>query len=70
MADVPLIDYALRSLRECGVDTVVLAVNYLADMIMGYLGRECVSWLNVRDRRLGGKLNFLFEETCIFDHFS
>jgi len=27
LADVPLIDYALRGLRECGVDTVVMAVN-------------------------------------------
>ena len=35
MADVPLIDYTLRGLRECGFDTVVMAVNNLADMIMG-----------------------------------
>jgi hypothetical protein len=40
LADVPLIDYALRGLGECGVDTVVMAVNNLADMIMGYLGGE------------------------------
>ena len=38
LANVPLIDYTLRGLRDGGVDTVVLAVNYLADMIMGYLG--------------------------------
>ena len=40
MADVPFIDYALRSLRDGGVDAVVLAVNNLAEVIMGYLGGE------------------------------
>jgi len=38
LADVPLIDYALRGLRGGGFDTVVMAVNNLADVIMGYLG--------------------------------
>jgi len=37
LADVPLIDYTLRGLRECGVDTVVMAVNNLADIIVDYL---------------------------------
>ena len=37
LADVPLIDYALRGLREWGVDAVVMAVNNLAEVIMGYL---------------------------------
>ncbi len=45
LADVPLIGYALRGLRECGVDTVVMAVNNLADMIMGYLGRESLAMI-------------------------
>jgi len=40
LANVPLIDYTLRCLRACGVDTVVMAVNNLADVIMGYLGCE------------------------------
>jgi len=43
LADVPLIDYTLRGLRDGGVDTVVLAVNNLADVIMGYLGRESLA---------------------------
>jgi len=42
---VPLIDYALRGLRECGVDTVVMALNKLADMIRGYLGRESLAMI-------------------------
>jgi len=37
LANVPLIDYTLRGLRDGGVDTVVMAVNNLADIIMGYL---------------------------------
>ena len=40
MANVPLIDYTLRGLRDGDVDTVVLAVNNLADVIVGYLGGE------------------------------
>lgn len=37
MANVPLIDYTLKSLSDGGVDTVVMAVNSLADIIVGYL---------------------------------
>lgn len=40
LANMPLIDYTLRNLRACGVDTVIMAVNNLADVIMGYLGGE------------------------------
>lgn len=40
LANKPLIDYTLRNLRDNGVDTVIMAVNNLADMIIGYLGRE------------------------------
>lgn len=43
LADVPLIEYALRGLRDGGVDTVVMAVNNLADLIMGYLGRASLA---------------------------
>ena len=45
LANVPLIDYTLKNLRECGVDMVVMAVNNLADMIMGYLGRESLAMI-------------------------
>ncbi len=61
LADVPLIDYTLKGLRECGVDTVVMALNKLADMIRGYLGRESLAMILSTNLRgsLGGPLTSL-----------
>ncbi len=38
LANQPIIDYALQSLAEGGVDTVILSVHYMADQIVRYLG--------------------------------
>ena len=38
VANQPVIDWTLRSLAEHGVDTVVLAVNYMAEAMVRYLG--------------------------------
>lgn len=70
MADVPLIDYALSGLREYGIDTVIMAVNYLADIIVDYLGHACISWLNNKRQETGGEADYLSEETRVLDHFN
>jgi mannose-1-phosphate guanylyltransferase len=38
VANKPLIDWTLESLSKCGVETVVMAVNYMAEAIARYLG--------------------------------
>lgn len=38
IANKPLIDYTLESLKEGGVDTVILAVYYMAENLVRYLG--------------------------------
>jgi mannose-1-phosphate guanylyltransferase len=38
IANKPLIDYTLESLSEAGVETVVLAVYYMAESLVRYLG--------------------------------
>ncbi len=38
VANKPLIDWTLESLSRCGVETVVMAVNYMAEAIARYLG--------------------------------
>lgn len=38
IADEPSIDWTLRNLSDHGVDTVVLAVNYMAEAFVRYLG--------------------------------
>ena len=38
IANKPLIDYTLESLSEAGVETVVLAVYYMAESFVRYLG--------------------------------
>jgi NDP-sugar pyrophosphorylase family protein len=38
VGDRPLIDWTLGGLSRCGVDTVVMAVNYMADALINHLG--------------------------------
>ncbi|MFQ6054186.1 MAG: sugar phosphate nucleotidyltransferase, partial [Candidatus Bathyarchaeia archaeon] len=38
VANMPLLDWTLRNLSEGGVDTVILAVNYMAEALVRYLG--------------------------------
>jgi NDP-sugar pyrophosphorylase family protein len=38
IGDRPLIDWTLRNLSRGGVETAVMAVNYMADTLMSYLG--------------------------------
>jgi len=38
VANQPLLDWTLRNLSEGGVDTVILAVNYMAEALVRYLG--------------------------------
>lgn len=38
IANKPLIDYTLESLKEGGVDTVILSVYYMAESLVRYLG--------------------------------
>jgi len=38
ICDKPLIDWTLGALSRCGVDTVVMAVNYMADALIHHLG--------------------------------
>ena len=38
IGDQPLMDWTLRNLSQGGVDTVVLAVNYMAEALVRYLG--------------------------------
>ncbi len=38
LANQPIIDYALQSLAEGGVETVILSIHYMADKIVRYLG--------------------------------
>ena len=40
VANRPLLDWALESLSKSGVDTVILAVNYMADVLERFFGRE------------------------------
>ena len=39
VANRPLLDWALESLSKSGVDTVILAVNYMADVLERFFGR-------------------------------
>jgi len=36
----PVIDWTLRNLSEGGIDEVILAVNYMADVLQRYIGQE------------------------------
>ena len=38
LGDLPLMDWTLKSLSQGGVDTVVMAVNYMAEALVRYLG--------------------------------
>ena len=38
IGDKPLIDWTLESLSRYGVDTVVMAVNYMADALINHIG--------------------------------
>ena len=38
VANQPLLDWTLKNLSEGGVDTVILAVNYMAEALVRYLG--------------------------------
>ena len=38
VANMPLLDWTLKNLSRGGVDTVILAVNYMAEAIVRYLG--------------------------------
>ena len=38
VGDQPLIDWTLRNLSQGGVDTVIMAVNYMAEALVRYLG--------------------------------
>lgn len=40
IANRPLLDWALESLAKSGVDTVILAVNYMADVLERFFGKE------------------------------
>jgi len=57
LANQPLIDYALQSLAEGGVETVILSVHYMADNIVRYLGptKYGMDILYSREQRPFGK---------------
>jgi len=53
VANKPLIDYTLESLSEAGVETVVLAVYYMAESLVRYLGptKNDLGILYLREQR-------------------
>ena len=53
VANKPLIDYTLESLSEAGVETVVLAVYYMAESLVRYLGptKHDLGILYLREQR-------------------
>jgi len=57
VANKPIIDYALQSLSQAGVDTVIVSVHYMADKIANYLGpsKYGLDILVSRERRPLGK---------------
>lgn len=71
MADVPLIDYTLGALGGYGVDTVMMAVSNLADVIMGYLGGESLAMIEstVLRSNLRGPLTSLISTKSFMSFF-
>lgn len=53
VANKPLIDYTLESLSEAGVETVILAVYYMAESLVRYLGptKNDLGILYLREQR-------------------
>ncbi|MCS7114994.1 MAG: sugar phosphate nucleotidyltransferase [Nitrososphaerota archaeon] len=52
----PILEHCLNAIKACGIDEVIIVVNYLADVIRGYFGPG---------KRLGLKIEYALQKSVV-----